>query len=246
MTLRLLTVLLALSLARPAFAEPAAEHFIISMPAGSPLEGFARQEFSEAYHRLGIDVTFALVPSARSLAMANEGASDADAGRTAEVGARFGNLVRVPSTIIEMDYRAITRDRKLAVTGWDSLKGHRICSLLGDKLIESRTAGLDREMTRGLPSALKMLEAGRCDVLIASQFAWSDFDTIAPGHYCESDAPLMSVPIYHYVNKRHADLVPALTRILDSMHQDGTSQRFIAPLKSRLSSVKARYGCELR
>jgi polar amino acid transport system substrate-binding protein len=247
MIARIVTFLLfGLFLARPACAEPADKPYVISVPAGSPLEAFARQEFGEAYHRLGIDVTFASVPSARSLEMANEGASDADAGRTAEVGARFDNLVRVPSTIIELEYRAISRDRKIAVTGWDSLKGHRICVLLGDKLIESHTDGLDREMARGMPSALKMLQAGRCDVLIASQFAWSEFDNIAPGKYCESDAPLLSVAIYHFVNKRHADLVPELTRILDSMHKDGTSDRFLAPLKSRLSSIKARYGCEVR
>jgi polar amino acid transport system substrate-binding protein len=247
MMARLLTfLLLALSLARASFAEPEAKRFVISIPAGSPLEEFARQELSEAYRHLGIDVTFTSVPSARSLEMANEGDSDADAGRTAEVGARFDNLVRVPSTIIELDYRAITRDQKLVVTGWDSLKGHRICSLLGDKLIESRTAGLDREMMRSLPSALKMLQAGRCDVLIASQFDWSEFDSIAPGKYCESDTPLVSVPIYHFVNRRHADLVPELTRILDSMHKDGTNERFLAPLKNRLSAVKARYNCETR
>jgi polar amino acid transport system substrate-binding protein len=39
------------------------------------------------------------------------------------------------------------------------------------------------------------------------------------------EPPLSSFPVYHYVNRKHAALVPELTRVLRQMQGDRTIER---------------------
>jgi polar amino acid transport system substrate-binding protein len=182
-------------------------------------------------------------PVARSIEMANEGLADAEALRGPGMERDYPDLVEVPEPIVHLEYRVFTlTDPDLSV-GWNGLSGKRVCINLGEKVIENRTRGLAREEAHGVDAAFRMLRAGRCEAVIANQFAWATIDRLDLGHFCAGPAIIESVPLYHYVHRRHAGLVPRLTQALRHLRDDGTIQRTLEPELSRLAEARAQHEC---
>lgn len=233
-------LLLALGLLPPAAAEETPPDILVSVPEGHPLIGFVRGDLGEAYRRIGLHMVLKPLPSARSIEAANLGETDAEAGRVQETGQNYANLREVPVPLLEMDILAVTNGVPLTVSGWDSLKGRHLCIGLGDKLVERRTIGMNPESARSLESLVRMLKAGRCEVAIFSQFMWPDIDRLHLGPLCPASEPVEKAPLYHYVNSRHADLVPRLTEVLTALRQDGTAERAFAPIRAEIEQAAAR------
>jgi polar amino acid transport system substrate-binding protein len=230
--------LLALGLFLPAAASDPLPGIIVSIPEHHPLIGFVGDDLGEAYRRIGLRMLLKPFPPARSIEAANAGETDAEAGRVRETGGQYANLLEVPVPLLDMEIQAVTAAEPLTLSGWDSLKGHRICVGLGDKLAERRTAGMDRQLARGPESAVLMLRSGRCDVAIITQFTWLDIGRLNLGPLCPASGSLEKVPLYHYVHRRHADLVPRLTDVLQSMRQDGATDHAWAPIQAQIEQAK--------
>ena len=45
--------------------------------------------------------------------------------------------------------------------------------------------------------------------------------------------PLFSLPMYHFVNKRHRDLVPAMTPIIERLLKEKVLERFYEPYSTK-------------
>jgi polar amino acid transport system substrate-binding protein len=221
----------------------AARDYIVSIPEENPLENFARSDLGEAYRSLGLHMVLRPAPGARSIDDANQGVVDAEAGRMAGISRQFSNLIQVPEPLISFDYQAISVGAPISGDGWNSLKTHRVCITIGDKLSEARTSGLQRETARSIEGAIRMLRAGRCDVMVINQFIWLEIDRLHLGPFCLGSSTLETIELYHYVNRRHADLVPKLAAILTKMRQDGTTAGFLAPVLGQLEAAKARNSC---
>lgn len=231
-------------LSGPIRAEPQNTPFIVAIPEGTQLVDFFRADLDEIYRRAGLQITLTLLPTARSIEIANDGTADAEAVRTAEAASHYANLRQVPEPLITLDFRAFTLGSALQGEGWRSLAGHHPCIVLGGKLVESRTAGLDREIAKSTSAALKMLRAGRCDMVIGDQFFWLYADGSEMGPFCQGAASLETVPLYHYVHFRHEDLVPALTQAIRDMHREGSDDKFLNPFMRQLDAAKSRNLCK--
>jgi polar amino acid transport system substrate-binding protein len=98
-------------------------------------------------------------------------------------------------------------------------------------------------MARSIDGAIRMLRAGRCDAMVINQFIWLEIDRLHVGPFCLASSTLETFELYHYVNRRHADLVPKLTEIFTKMRQDGTTERLLAPILQQVEDAKARNSC---
>jgi polar amino acid transport system substrate-binding protein len=116
---------------------------------------------------------------------------------------------------------------------------------LGEKLIEERTRDVPRELAHGVEAALRLLKAGRCDVVLSNQFAWLTMDHYDLGTFCEGPALIEAIPLYHYVNRRRAGLVPGLATALRDLRDTGKLERYLAadPDEVLLAEAKARHDC---
>jgi len=224
---------------------PPSSQIIVSNSEGGRLVQFIGQVLADAYGELGAQVQIKAYPAARSIEMANEGLTDAEAWRGPGLDRDYPNLIRVPEPILTLEYRAYSLDKPFRGTNWASLRDHRVCVNLGEKLIEERTRELPRELAHGVEAALKMLKAGRCDVVLSNQFAWLTMDHYDLGTFCESSALLEVIPLYHYVNRRRAGLVPGLTAALRDLRESGKLERYLAadPDEVLLAEAKARHDC---
>lgn len=175
----------------------------------------------EAYKRLHIDIKLLYQPAERSLWAANNGMIDGDVGRIVGMEKKYPNLLMVKVPVTHIVLYACVKNITFKVEDWQSLKPYRIGHLRGAKLIEDNLSGFNTQTVTTTEQAFTMLEHNRVDVVIAN----ADEITEELPKYPAIKAlkpPLYSFPVYHYLNKKHADLVPKLEAVLQEMMMDKT------------------------
>lgn len=202
---------------------------VVSQMADDPILSVrAYQVMREAYRRLGLDLRPAMLPRERALISADSGETDGDLIRAAGIDAHYGNLVRVPEPVVTFDVIAFTAGLKFAVDGWDSLRPYSLCIMRGMKIAEQMTEGMQRLIANTADQAILMLSAGRCQIAILGREVWPDVERLGAGPLRALDPPVARVPLYHYVHRRHAGLVPHLADALRGMRDDGTTAGLLA------------------
>lgn len=180
----------------------------------------------QALRRAGSGAVAREVPAERALAMANSGVTDGDVARVETVGQMYPELLRVPEPSLYYQAYAFAYNRLDTSAGWESLRGHTVCLRRGIKIFELRTEGMQRQVLEDEKSILRMLRSGGCDVALLER---NNPDVIAatqadPPLY-RLAPPLEGVPLYIYLHKRHAALVPRVAQALRQMRLDGTLPR---------------------
>lgn len=193
-------------------------------------DGFDDRVVAEACRRAGVAMIRVHLPAARSLEAANHGIEDGLYSRIDGFTSRYPNLVMVPEAVGEISYVAFSRDTKLAISGWQSLRPLAVAVVLGRATTEENTLGMPNVIHVREPMQLfQMLKAGRVEVavyehwqgvVLARRVGLDDVVVHLPA--------LERRPLYLYLNSRHADLAPKLADALRAMKQDGTYARLRA------------------
>lgn len=194
----------------------------------------------EAYRRSGLATSFELQPNERAIISANNGDTDGDTMRMAGLESKYANLVRIPEPVLHLNIIAFTAGLKFDVKDWESLRPYAICIVRGFKLGEARTEGMNRELPASPEAALRMVKAGNCQVATMGESLWLLVDELQLGPLRSLDPPVEMVPLYHYVNARHAGLVPKLAEALKSMRNDGTIDAILAADRAAVQAARER------
>ena len=188
-----------------------------------PATLIAERIMEAAYRKLGLSQQVHYLPGERSLRSANNGEMDAELYRKLGMDRDYPNLVIVPVPLLTYEIVIFTHGTNFIVNGWDSLRPYTIGFVKGIKIIEQNTIGMKLESAPTMRQAFQKMLLGRSDIVIAnrisglatlSEMKQSDITVLMP--------PLATFPVYHYVNKKHAALVPGLTDILQKMQKDKT------------------------
>lgn len=180
----------------------------------------------EAYSRLDITIETVQMPPARSLAEADNGMTDGEIHRIKDIGTAHPNLLRVDFPVNQLQGVMLALD-DLAVTDVNDLTPYRIGIKTG--LIYAE------KLTKGMPNVIRLshtdklltsLLQRRVDVVITDRL-WAEMQIAHnPGKELRIvGEPLVVIPLYHYINIRHADQAPKLVGILKTMEQNGLSDR---------------------
>jgi ABC-type amino acid transport substrate-binding protein len=232
-------------------AAGARDKLVLVRPADKE-SGYARRLFqlvaSDAFGKLGYDVEIRNYPPLRASREANAGNVDGEAGRTRHYGDAHPALVRADEVIVVMRIAAFTTDPDLRLDGWDSLKDrpYRIAYRSGYELTKAR-------LERTVPAVrltdvadgqtgMQRLALGIIDLYIdTSEFGQLMMDKM-PERYSKVRVAgwMEQLPLYFYLHRRHAALVPRLTAMLHQMRADGTLDRYVeqALLESDSPSVR--------
>jgi polar amino acid transport system substrate-binding protein len=169
-----------------------------------------------AYKYLNIKVEFIELPSVRSLWVANNGMVDGIESKIAGIDKIYPNLlmIKVPTKFSSLF--VCTKKANVEVNGWESLRAYRIAYLRGIKIIEEKLQGFQIEGVTTIQQAFMMLDHDRVDVLIADIYQTIEILPNYPSIKMLSPA-IDSFPVYHYVHKKHADLVPKLEIIFEEL-----------------------------
>jgi polar amino acid transport system substrate-binding protein len=216
---------IALFLAVSSIALYPADKLIFSRVEGHALN-IAGLVLQEAYQKLNIRIGTQIYPGERSLLIANQGDKvDGEVMRIAGLEKNYPNLIQISVPVYTGNAVAYVKNKSIAVSGWESLRPYRIGIIIGHKYAENGTAGMNVEAVKDGLINFSKLDAGKIDVAVDShldgllfirELKLKDITMLQP--------PLQTIHFYHYLNKKHAGLVPGITRVLKEMEKRGRIQ----------------------
>lgn len=188
-----------------------------------------------AYARIGVTVDGRLMPSARSLEQANRGMTDGEVMRIAAVSEESPDLIRIDVPVNTVEGILLTCRAYLEQVSLDKARELRVGIRIGNRYAEMLTKGFPH-VTRlpHMDNLLDLLLAGRLDaVLVDRYWAMTRMEQPEGEALLINDPPLAVIPLYHYLHRRRADLVPAITAELQAMRDSGEIDRILNEFKGR-------------
>ena len=235
----LLLVFAMTLLAHDASASAAPQVIHLARTDNEPLIDATFPIVREAYRRLGINAVEDSVPGARSVEELNDGKVFGDVMHFKGLENSYPNVIRVPVPVIYFEAVAFTDGRDLPITDWASAAGYRVCIRRGIKAIEAATVGMKNfQVVNEYGSIFAMLKAGHCDIAILPYHAWLEVRHLNVTGLRSLEPPLQTWPLYHYVNKSHAEIVPALKNVLLDMQKSGALARQQADFIKQIEQAK--------
>lgn len=182
----------------------------------------AEQVLKEAYHRIGIEVRTKPFPAERSLVASNGGLVDGEVSRLKGIEGTYPNLMMAPVVVNSLEVMAFVKNVTFKVTGWESLRPYTIGIRRGVKYAEQGTKGMKVEPVSTYEQCFKMLDSERIDVVVVSFY---DGLKIIKDLQLKGVRPLTprlaTINQYHYLHKKHADLISKITKALKEMEAEG-------------------------
>jgi len=180
----------------------------------------------EAYRGIGHTITFELLPARRALSEANSGATDGDVARISGTEKKFPNLIPVPTPIIMFQAGAFTKTVTKNIAHWSDLKGLTVGIIRGIRYSKIGTEGMDRVVAKDMTHLFRLLDRNRVQVAItvvrageieaAENFPNSGIHLLGK--------PFYTAPLYHFVHRKNAQLVPLLDAEIKKMSENGLLQ----------------------
>ncbi|HLO79112.1 MAG TPA: hypothetical protein VK196_21860 [Magnetospirillum sp.] len=202
--------------------------------------GFTNVFVKELFARLGLKAEVVFNPAAaRALQLADDGTDDGLAARIAGLEKEYPNLVRVPEPIFINDFVAAGPPGAQPIRTWDDLRPHSVAHILGWQVFEHNLPPV-RELTTAKDSKqlMGLLKAARVETILHErwQAVWQAREQGVDMSIHEP--PLVSTPMYMYLHRRHADLIPRVATELAAMKAEGRAKAIMAQTLSRAGKSK--------
>jgi len=226
-------LLAALAGAGPASATP---RLVISTSVVAPYttperQGFLDRLVAAVFREVGVQAEILVYPAAseRSLLNANEGIDDGQALRVAGLEKLYPNLIRVPEPVIMNDFVAMSVRHRFATPDWAALRPYAVTYIIGWKIFEANLPPeAPRTPVREAEQLFTLLAQDRADVALHERWQGLAQARRSGLQVRVMEPPLVSTPMYMYLHRKHAHLVPQVAQALARLKQDGTYQRIAA------------------
>lgn len=193
--------------------------------------GFLDRLVAAVFREAGVEAEVLVYPTAseRSLLNANEGIDDGQALRVAGLEKIYPNLIRVPEPVMMNDFVAMSLQPPFATPNWEALKPYAVTYIIGWKVFEANVPPeVARTPVRDAGQMFNLLARNRVDVALHER--WQGLAQARGSGLTVRvmEPPLLSVPMYMYLHKKHAALVPKVAQALARLKQTGRYQRIAA------------------
>jgi polar amino acid transport system substrate-binding protein len=191
--------------------------------------GFYDQVLIEAFRRVGQPVQITQLPTERSITNANLGITDGEFPRISGLDRLYPNLLKVPEKIVDFEFVAFTWRSDIQLKNWDSCKPYNVAIVRGWKILETNLAGV-RSLVKVKNQRLlfSLLGKHRTDIVVYSRFeGYEMIKRLGLQSVWAIEPPLATREMFLYLNKKHLPLIPALTKELRNVKQDGTYDRIL-------------------
>jgi ABC-type amino acid transport substrate-binding protein len=189
------------------------------------------------YRRLDIDVEFVDMPAKRALAESSQGHVDGEVQRVLDVGREYPSLLAVQPSINYIEPAAFSKRLDFRVAGWISIAPYSIGIVRGVGSSERGTQGMARvAAVNSMDQLMEMLANDRIEIAVCDLFSGL---LVVRRHHLETVVrPLLPVlqhiPLYHFLNERHRDLVGRVGKVIDEMVANGELDRLRETLTARV------------
>ena len=195
---------------------------VIHLSTSAPLKNIERyiSVLQKAYAKIGYIIQVHQLPAVRSIHESNDGkAVDGEVVRTSLIEHKLSNLIKVPVLLDKVDVAVISTDKSASVKDWESLKGKSIATVKGywyfqQQLDENSTVLL----TKNMKNALLQLKDKKVDFSVhIKKIAQNVIKQENIEGVFILEPPIDSIPTYHFINQKHAKLIPELSKALSEI-----------------------------
>lgn len=213
-------------------AAQAADKLVLSTSVVAPYttpdrQGFLDSLVASVFREVGVQAeVLVYAASERSLLNANEGIDDGQALRMAGLEKSYPNLIQVPESIIMNDFVAISVKQRFPTPGWEALKPYSVSYIIGWKVFENNVPpDMARTPVRETDQMFTLLARERVDVALYERWQGLAQARALGLQVRVMEPPLARMPMYMYLHKKHAALVPKVAQALARLKQNGVYQR---------------------
>lgn len=189
--------------------------FIIATPVAAKLFPETVLLVKSAYNNIGIDVDISYMPTKRSLyEAANNQLVDAELARIEFAQGSLPDYIRIREPLFSVEVRTYTLKQKPIAPNWEDLKQLNVVSVRGFVGInnELNAKGINFYQIGTIAQALEVVRIGRFDVAILPSFIEGQKELKEFQYHT-----LKNYTLFHYIHKRHQNLVPKLNKALQQL-----------------------------
>ena len=191
--------------------------FAASLDQG-PSAVMAQRILLEAYKQLGITLKFEALPNPRIAGGIDAGSIDGVDFRIADT--RLGDLQKIGIPIAYEELVVFSTAKRFKVAGYHSLQDYSIGYLSGAKVFEDRLKGMRIDAAPNLESLFNKLDAGRTDIAVDARASYCKAKKLGLNKVIILEPSLEKILAYHWLSKRHENLMPKVEAVLKKMKQD--------------------------
>lgn len=197
----------------------------------------------EIYSKLGINITITPMPGKRAQRAALYGNKDGEIMKIWNYGEENPTMIRIPTPYYQLETMAfVHKDNHIVLTSQADLSKYNLLKVRGVKHTNMITADLrdvfDYDNTETMMQALhnspsSIALTNTADGLYTIKKLNIDYVKALP-------PTLATLSLYHYVNQKHAALVPRLDIVIKTMKQSGELDKLLRKAEAEvLASLDA-------
>ena len=171
----------------------------------------------DSYQKVGISAEIIRLPARRSLETAKQSEwVDAELVRSAQLASILDDYIRIPTPILTLSMNRYGNKVNQCFPNWQSLKSSQVAFLRGFLSIKARLNEhkINYLEVNSNEQAVAMLKANRVDAIITPEFLLTETLKASLQNNLHCMKEIESVPLYHYIRKRHKAIVPQLKAVI--------------------------------
>lgn len=184
------------------------------------------------FNRAGLDMIFSEQPAERSIALVARGIDDAECCRIPKaISSDYPGLVQVPEVVYTARFSAFAKPPLPQIDGFEALKSYSVATVSGWKILVNNLQRIKPETLHIVDNAKSMFQVLDLDRIDVATYGYlSGKQTLAElglKSIQVIEPPLASAPLYLFLHRKHAHLVPQLTQAIRSLKADGSLERIL-------------------
>jgi hypothetical protein len=184
----------------------------------------------QIYKNIGIEITVTPLPGQRAQLVATTGEKDGEIMRIWTYGIENDQTIRVPTPYYYLETMPFSlKERRIAIIDKDDLKKYKLAKVRGVKHTNNITKGLnDVYVMNSTENMFKMLQKGMVDIVLTNTLDGKlTLDRMGYENIEPTSQPLAVLPLYHYIYKEHAALVPLINQEILRLQESGELKNLI-------------------
>jgi len=198
---------------------------------------------AEIYGQLQVPWRLLRIPIGDALEGANSGVVDGELARTSLAEAELGRLQRIPAAIGAVRIIAYTQIGAEKVETIGDLKSKRVALFRGAVVTDQLAKESTPVYADNVAGLFELLDKGRADVVMATKLDVDLYlNSVGKQSAYLASAPLLETKVYHFLHKRHSDLIKRLSQYMKGLQVSGELERIISKAELEVDYMQtARY-----
>jgi polar amino acid transport system substrate-binding protein len=200
-----------------------AEPLKFAQIANTPDQIVGAEILKVVYAKLGMPIEIVAVSGKRALMESSEGRLDGEVHRIVEIDSIYPSLLKIPTAINHIEATVFAKNIDYLPVGCASLEGKLIGIVRGVIYAELCTEGLNKmAIFPDSVSLMKSLDKNIVDYVVTARFnGLVQLKKLGINSIIALKPALSKKPLFHYLHKKHADLIPKVNSVIIAMVKSG-------------------------